>query len=142
MRMHVVGLVVSGLLTVSAIAGCSDSSGGDPDVLAGVGDSTASALCEEFSVTRSALETARQTIDPAGISRATADYRSLAATARDDGAKEFAKTVSKAADAAEVLSKDLTSATKTDFSVLMAQVFRIQLYDTTVQLACAEHGHV
>ena len=137
--MRLVAIVV---IAAVAVAGCSDSSGGQVDPLHGVGDLTAAALCGEFTTIRISQESARQNFNVAGIAQAVIDYESLATKARDAKANEFAAVLSKAAQATDVLSKFAGSNTTPPLSEALAKVLRVQLYETTVQLACAERGYV
>ena len=131
------------LVSALAVAGCSGSSTGEVDPLKGVRDSTAASLCGEFTTIRITLETARQSFDLAGISKAVPAYESLATKARDAKAKDFAAVVSNAAQATDAFSKWVAlPASSPPLSELMAKVLRLQLYETTVQLACAERGYV
>ena len=139
---RILGLVAIVVVAAVAVAGCSDSSGGQVDPLHGVGDLTAATLCGEFTTIRVSLESARQTFNVAGVAQAVVDYESLATKARDAKANEFAAVLSKAAQATDVLSKSAGSNTTPPLSEALAKVLRFQLYDTTLRLACAERGYV
>ena len=141
--MRIPQFIALSLVSALAVAGCSGSSTGEVDPLKGIRDSTAATLCDEFTTIRISLEAARQTFDLAGISKAASEYGSLATKARDVKAKEFAAVVSNAAQATDAFSKWLAlPASSPPLSELMAKVLRLQLYETTVQLACAERGYV
>jgi hypothetical protein len=142
-------------LTVAAICAltaCSGSSSNETDLLRGVAESSAGALCKSFFENSQALNDARVVLELDGMETAADGYERLAVDARAFGARRFASAASEVADATRALVQSARPAqqagktgTASDAAVsaasLMTTVLKVQLPETRLALACYSRDH-
>ena len=121
--------------------------GGDSqfaDPLKGASDRVAGQLCDQLRPVADSLTKAMGSIDLDAADAAAAGYGDLSTEAGRVGMRRFASAADYAASAARALVKhnrEVIAGRQVAAADLGPKVLRLRLAETTLHLACAEHGH-
>jgi hypothetical protein len=121
--------------------------GGDPqfaDPLKGASDRVAGQLCDQLRPVADALAKAMGSIDLDGADAAAAGYDDLSTEADRVGMRRFASAAEYAASSARALvqnNRDVIAGRHVAAADVGPKVLRLRLAETTLHLACADHGH-